>query len=66
MRQFTLWFEVWGLDHMIAGAFVDNVASQRVLEKVGMIYTGEMTFSELTVAGYVIRREEYVTGQAVY
>ncbi len=53
-------FEELGLDQIIAAAFVDNVASRRVLEKVGMSYTGETTFAGLTVAGYGIRREEYV------
>ena len=50
-------FEVCGLDHIIAAAFVDNAASRRVLEKIGMIYTGEMTFTGRTAATYVIERE---------
>ncbi|WP_089938503.1 GNAT family N-acetyltransferase [Candidatus Entotheonella palauensis] len=58
-------FELLGLDYIIAGAFVDNVASRRVLEKIGMTYTGEMTFSGLTVAGYMIRRRDYMAGQTV-
>jgi ribosomal-protein-alanine N-acetyltransferase len=53
-------FETRRLDHIIAAAFVDNVASRRVLEKIGMIYTGETTFAGLTVAGYLIRREAYM------
>ncbi|ETX00263.1 MAG: hypothetical protein ETSY1_11895 [Candidatus Entotheonella factor] len=56
-------FEVLELDHVIAGAFVSNVASRRVLEKLGMTYTGEMTFAGLTVAGYRIRREEYMASR---
>jgi ribosomal-protein-alanine N-acetyltransferase len=52
-------FEERQLDHIIAAAFIDNVASRRVLEKIGMTYTGETTFAGLTVAGYMIRRETY-------
>jgi len=54
-------FEERGLDHIIAAAFVDNIASRRVLEKIGMTYTGETTFTGLTVAGYVIKRDEYTS-----
>lgn len=53
-------FEVCGLDHIIAAAFVDNYRSRRVLEKIGMTYVGNMAFVERTAARYVIRREEYV------
>jgi ribosomal-protein-alanine N-acetyltransferase len=54
-------FEERRLDHIIAAAFVDNMASRRVLEKIGMTYTGETTFAGLTVAGYAIRRDEYAS-----
>jgi hypothetical protein len=37
------------------------MASRRVLEKIGMTYTGETTFAGLTVAGYAIRRDEYAS-----
>jgi len=48
-----------GLDQIIAAAFIDNVASRRVLEKIGMTYTGETRFAGLTVAGYAIGRDAY-------
>lgn len=53
-------FEVCGLDHIIAAAFVDNSRSRRVLERIGMTYTGETAFSDRIAARYVIRRDEYV------
>lgn len=58
-------FDVRDLDHIIAAAFVDNVASRRVLEKIGMIYTGEMVFAGRTAAKYVMEREAYVARPTV-
>lgn len=49
-------FNILGLNRIIAAAFVDNLASCRVLEKIGMTYTGEMAFAGQSVARYVIER----------
>jgi len=57
-------FEERELDHIIAAAFVDNLASRRVLEKVGMTYMGETMFAGLTVAGYRINRDAYTSASA--
>jgi ribosomal-protein-alanine N-acetyltransferase len=57
-------FEERELDHIIAAAFVDNLASRRVLEKIGMTYTGETMFTGLTVAGYRIDRDAYTSASA--
>ena len=45
---------------------VDNTASRRVLEKIGMRYEGDFTFAGLTVAKYVIARDEYVVDDSSY
>jgi RimJ/RimL family protein N-acetyltransferase len=58
-------FEICGLDHVIAAAFVNNVASRRVLEKIGMTDAGEIRFRDRRAARYVITREAYLAGQAV-
>jgi RimJ/RimL family protein N-acetyltransferase len=47
-------FEHLKLDRIIAAAMVDNTASRRVLEKIGMRYEGDFTFAGLTAAKYVI------------
>lgn len=59
-------FEVCGLDHIIAAAFVDNAGSRRVLEKIGMVYVGDTAFSGRMAARYVIRQEAYIVGQDAY
>lgn len=56
-------FELRGLKEIIAAAFVDNVASRRVLEKIGMTYTGEMEFAGRRAAQYAIQRDAYVVGK---
>ncbi len=53
-------FEVCELDQIIAAAFVDNAGSRRVLEKIGMVYEGEMVFAGRTAARYVVRREAFM------
>ena len=59
-------FEALALEQIIAAALIDNLASRRVLEKIGMRYTGETTFAGLPVAGYAIGREAYRAGRGVY
>ncbi len=54
------------LDCIIAAAMVDNLASRRVLEKIGMHYEGDSTFAGLTVATYVIVRDNYRADNSPY
>jgi RimJ/RimL family protein N-acetyltransferase len=46
------------LDRIIAAVMVNNIASRRVLEHIGMRYEGDFVFTGLTVAKYVIIRDE--------
>jgi [ribosomal protein S5]-alanine N-acetyltransferase len=66
--QASLWygFEHLKLERIIAAAMVDNTASRRVLEHIGMRYTEDFTFAGLTVAKYVIARDEYATADSLY
>ena len=52
-------FETLQLERIIAAARLENRASRRVLEKLGMTYEGDMPFGPLTVARYVIERSTY-------
>ena len=44
----------------------ENIASRRVLEHIGMRYEEDLTFAGLTVAKYVITREEYAIDDSSY
>ena len=52
-------FEQLGLDRIVAVAWPDNVASQRVMEKLGMKYVKQAHFYDAEVVYYSISREEY-------
>jgi RimJ/RimL family protein N-acetyltransferase len=52
-------FQHLHLEHIIAAALVENHASRRVLEKIGMRYDSLFQFQGLTVAGYVLTRADY-------
>jgi len=52
-------FENVGLDHAVALAHVDNIASRRVMEKSGLTYTGDLFLWGLKLAKYTISRADY-------
>lgn len=59
-------FERVGLDHVIALAVPENAASRRVMEKVGMTYTGMTSYYGTDLARYRLRRDEYQQAAAPY
>lgn len=52
-------FETAGLAEIIGLAHPENVASRRVLEKIGMAFDKETEYFEMAVARYALRREAY-------
>lgn len=52
-------FEVLGLDRIVAVAYPDNLASQRVMEKVGMTYVGNGHWYGHELRQFAISREEW-------
>ena len=52
-------FDVFGLDRIVAVVQPDNVASQRVLEKIGLRYVKDARFYKTDVKYYAVTREEY-------
>jgi len=49
-------FEVVGLERIISTARADNVASQRVMDKCGLVFQKEFTHKRALVAWYAIDR----------
>ena len=54
-------FDVFGLGRIVAVVQPGNVASQRVLEKIGLRYEIDARFYKTDVKYYAITREEYQT-----
>jgi RimJ/RimL family protein N-acetyltransferase len=52
-------FETLQLERIIAAVMPDNRASRRVLEKIGMRYTGETQMRRLSIARYVLEQSAY-------
>jgi RimJ/RimL family protein N-acetyltransferase len=50
----------------MAAALVDNHASRRVLEKIGLQYEKTFQFQALAVAGYSLSRTDYRADDAEY
>jgi RimJ/RimL family protein N-acetyltransferase len=50
------------LERIIAVMHPENIASQRVAEKLGLQFTGEATYFDMAVYRYVIRAEDFRTG----
>jgi RimJ/RimL family protein N-acetyltransferase len=48
-----------GLPRLVAVTFPENVASQRVLEKVGFRYDGMTAYRELQVAHFTLTLEDW-------
>jgi len=53
-------FEVLGLERVIAAALVEDCASRRVLEKLGMHYTGATRWNDLEIAQYMLEQAELI------
>lgn len=51
----TYGFETLGLKTIIAVVHPENIASQRVTEKLGLTYTGEAVYFDMPVYRYVIK-----------
>ncbi len=54
-------FEKVGLERVIAGADAENVASLRVLDKLGMVFVGRMNPNALEEPYFAIDRKEFRT-----
>jgi RimJ/RimL family protein N-acetyltransferase len=59
-------FEELGLDRIIAVAVPANIASRRVMEKMGMQYQGIAFYYNSDLACYAISREAFQPGEAIY
>jgi RimJ/RimL family protein N-acetyltransferase len=59
-------FEQLGLDSIMAAAKVDNLASRRVLAKIGMRFEGTFPFLGLEAARYGISRGELPVDGSAY
>jgi [ribosomal protein S5]-alanine N-acetyltransferase len=53
-------FNVAGLERIVAVAVLENRASRRIMEKLGMRFEKEMTYFEEKCALYAISREEFL------
>ena len=59
-------FEHLKLERIMAAALLDNYASRRVLEKIGLRYEKTFQFHGLAVAGYSLSRPDYRADDAQY
>jgi ribosomal-protein-alanine N-acetyltransferase len=59
-------FEHLHLERIMAAALVENQASRRVLEKIGMQYEKNFQFRGLAAAGYSLSRVDYRLDEAPY
>ena len=59
-------FEELKLELIAAVTHKENVASQKVMEKVGMKYEGELTFLGFDYVSYIIRSEEFEPDSSTY
>ena len=59
-------FEHLKLERIMAAALVDNHASRRVLENIGLQYTQTFQFHGLAVAGYSLSRTDYRAADTPY
>jgi len=58
-------FEELGLDRIVAVVHPENVASQRVLEKIGLKYVKDARFYNKDLKYYAITRDEYERENAI-
>ena len=59
-------FEQLRLERIVAAALVDNQASRRVLEKIGMRYEQDFQFHGFDVASYGLSRADYQADDTLY
>jgi RimJ/RimL family protein N-acetyltransferase len=59
-------FEEWELERVVGVANVENVASRRVLEKLGMRHERTARYQGELEAWYAVSREEFSPGGEVY
>jgi len=59
-------FEHLKLERIMAAALVDNHASRRVMEKIGLRYEKTFQFHARTVAGYSLSRTDYQEDDTQY
>jgi ribosomal-protein-alanine N-acetyltransferase len=59
-------FEELHLERIMAVTRRENVASQRVMQSIGMRPDGEVHYHGISGVSYVIRREEFAHGDAHY
>jgi ribosomal-protein-alanine N-acetyltransferase len=52
-------FETLGLDEIIGLVHPDNIASRRVLEKLGMTLTGPAVYFETDLLRYVVTKPDW-------
>lgn len=59
-------FDELGLDRIVAVVHPDNVASQRVVEKIGLLYVKDSRFYNADLRYYAITREQYMGDDSTY
>jgi RimJ/RimL family protein N-acetyltransferase len=59
-------FEELQLDRIVAVASAENVASRRVMEKIGMVYEGRQHVSQCDMVQYAIARDAFRAGEVTY
>jgi len=59
-------FEERNLERIIALAHLENGASQRVMQKIGMTYEDQLHLWGLDLAQYAINRDAFQPGEATY
>jgi len=59
-------FEHLGLDYVMAGARVDNIASRRVMEKIGMTFERNFGFLGYDCARYGIAQQDFTDDGSPY
>jgi ribosomal-protein-alanine N-acetyltransferase len=57
-------FEALKLNCTMAATLPENQASRRVLEKIGLVFEGEMSFGDLMAVRYTIDRSMYVVDES--
>lgn len=59
-------FEELKLERIVAVTRHENLASQRVMQSIGMSYEKEVRYYEIDGVGYAISREQFHTGDSSY
>jgi ribosomal-protein-alanine N-acetyltransferase len=59
-------FETVGLEQIVAVAIPENIASRKVMTKIGMTYEGIKPVYDTELPYYTLRREQFQPGDAPY